>query len=110
MPYVPVARTKFEKPFPLASIFSRIRGILNFTRTTEQTMSSAANRSIPNHLLHLSGAASLLESPFSGAMGSSTSFPAVTKVDGLPPAPSNIFWCSRYFEVYSSWRAGDDLR
>ena len=88
MPYVPVARTKFEKPFPLASIFFRIRGILSFTRTRGQLMSSVAYRSILYHLLNPFEAVSILESPFSGAMGSSTSFPAVTKVDGLPPAPS----------------------
>ena len=89
MPYLPVARTKFEKPIPLASIFSGVRGILNFTRARWQKMSSPTHRSILNDLLHPSEAASLLESPFSGAIGSSTSFPAVTKVDGLPPAPSS---------------------
>ena len=51
-------------------------------------MSSPADRSILNDLMHPFEAARLLESPFSGTMGSSTSFPAVTKVDGLPPAPS----------------------
>ena len=89
MPYLPVVRTKFETRIRLASIFSRIRGILSFTRTRGQLMSSVAYRSILYHLLNPFEAVSILESPFSGAMGSSTSFPAVTKVDGLPPAPSN---------------------
>ena len=88
MPYLPVARTKFETRIPLASIFFGVRGILKFTRARGQEMSSCAHRSIGNDLMHPSEAASLLESPFSGAIGSSTSFPAVTKVDGLPPAPS----------------------
>ena len=90
MPYLPVARRKFEKRIPLASIFSGVRGILKFTRARGQNMSSAAQISILTDLMHPSEAASLLESPFSGAIGSSTSFPAVTKVDGLPPAPSSF--------------------
>ena len=88
MPYLPVARTKFETLISLASIFFRVRGILKFSRAKGHKMSSYEHRSIRNDLMHPSEAASLLESPFSGAMGSSTSFPAVTKVDGLPPAPS----------------------
>ena len=89
MPYLPVARTKFETRIPLASIFFGVRGILKFTRAKGHKMSSCAHRSILNDLMHPSEAARLLESPFSCAMGSSTSFPAVTKVDGLPPAPSD---------------------
>ena len=89
MPYSPGARSKFEKPIPLASIFSGVRGILKFTRARGQKMRSSAHRSILNNLIHPSEAGNLLESPFSGAIGSSTSFPAVTKVDGLPPAPSD---------------------
>ena len=83
-----MARTKFEKLIPLASIFSGVRGILKFTRARGQKMSSYAQRSILHDLIHPYEAASLLEYTFSGAIGSSTSFPAVTKVDGLPPAPS----------------------
>ena len=89
MPYLLVARTKFEIEIPLASIFFGVRGILKFTRARGHKMSSSEHKSILTDLIHPSEAASLLESPFSGAIGSSTSFPAVTKVDGLPPAPSN---------------------
>ena len=89
MQYLLVARTQFEKLIPLASIFSGVRGILKFTRAIGQQLSSSAHISILNDLIPPSVAASLLESPLGAARGSSTSFPAVTKVDGLPPAPSD---------------------
>ena len=95
---LPVARVKFEQPFQLASLVQGVSGILNFTRVTGQRMSSDPHRSIQQDLLH----------------------PSEAKIDAIRTCGSNkvrktistcvnIFKNSRYFELYSNYRADYEL-